>query len=891
MMSKFYLLCVLSCFLMLQSSLANIYYVINNNPSGTGSLALAITNANTHIGKDSVYFNIPIGSVASRTITLSSIFMLPSVTDPLVIDGTSQPVGNSFGISNAKIQIKAADYLATGLVVSASDCEIYGLYIHHFVDGVTLTGGNFKFGAVNFGNVVNDCTGNCIKVSGVVTGSFLSLLAGVDTSGTIGTSPTANGIFITGSKKITVGGKQPNVRNNISGNNYGIYVADSKFIDIQGNFIGTDYNGTFAVPNSKGVVMTQGVNNSEIGGDSTKERNLISGNTLAGIDAEMYASVIDGNYIGVDAGGVLPLGNGTFGIYFRDQSHDNVVGGLGTAASGNVIAYNGSEAVYFQNTNVKNITIRGNRMYCNSQVSGTGGIVLNGGNQGITPPLIVIVTTSTVSGYVTPNVDVDIYSASVCTNCEGAEYLGTVTADASGIFVANFPVSGKVTATANDASGNTSVFAICQDSSSTSCLIAAFAASSNEACSNIGINFFDQSLPAPGLTINSWKWSFGDGDTSLETNPTHFYTNPGTYTVQLVVGSSTGCTDTTEQIIVVAEGINTMIDADSLGCIGTPLHFKDASVSSTGTFIVSWVWDLGNGTTSFFNEFDYAYTASGTYQVVLSVINSEGCQGKDTVSVKVQAPPTADFSVLPILCPGVPAEFNDLSTAGLGDSVVYWHWDFGDGDTSNLKNPTHLYAASGNYTISLTVASSLGCPSTITKSVIVEAQAQADFTFVVSGNTVIFTNTSVFPPSFNVKWKFGDGTTSNQVNPTHVYANTNNYLVCMIVVDNSCGLNDTTCENVFVIVGIDDPEALDQTTLFPNPANDRIFIENIPSAAGIESVRLLDMMGEEVKNWNDFSVHTSTMELMLPPTRNGLYFLEIRSNGHSAMKKVIIQRH
>ncbi|HUM45991.1 MAG TPA: hypothetical protein PLD84_03615 [Chitinophagales bacterium] len=236
-MKKIYFFSLLLCCLFTQSTLANIYYVINNNPSGTGSLGEAITNANSHSGKDSVYFNIPIGTVASRSITVSSIFPLPAVTDALVIDGTSQLAGNSFGVTNAKIQIKAADYLTAGLVIAAANCEVYGLYIHHFVDGLIITGGDFKIGAVNFGNVINDCTSNCIKVSSVITGSFLSLFVGTDTLGTTGTAPLANGISINGSKKITIGGKQAGVRNTISGNNNGIFISDSKFIDIQGNYI------------------------------------------------------------------------------------------------------------------------------------------------------------------------------------------------------------------------------------------------------------------------------------------------------------------------------------------------------------------------------------------------------------------------------------------------------------------------------------------------------------------------------------------------------------------------------------------------------------------------------------------------------------------------------
>jgi hypothetical protein len=103
--------------------------------------------------------------VADRTITLNSLFLLPEISDPLLIDGTSQPEGSGFGISDAKIQITATDYVSAGLVVNADSSEIYGLYINHCLVGMSMTAGNFKIGAVHFGNVINDCTTNCIQVS------------------------------------------------------------------------------------------------------------------------------------------------------------------------------------------------------------------------------------------------------------------------------------------------------------------------------------------------------------------------------------------------------------------------------------------------------------------------------------------------------------------------------------------------------------------------------------------------------------------------------------------------------------------------------------------------------------------------------------------------------
>src|SRR4029453_553290 len=94
---------ILFCILQGRMAFANHYLVTNNFANGTGSLNQAITNANTHIGKDTINFAIPFTSPAQRTITLNPLFGLPDITDPLVIDGTTQSTGNAFGISSAKI--------------------------------------------------------------------------------------------------------------------------------------------------------------------------------------------------------------------------------------------------------------------------------------------------------------------------------------------------------------------------------------------------------------------------------------------------------------------------------------------------------------------------------------------------------------------------------------------------------------------------------------------------------------------------------------------------------------------------------------------------------------------------------------------------------------------
>ncbi|MCS6917924.1 MAG: PKD domain-containing protein, partial [Chitinophagales bacterium] len=778
---------------------AATYPVTSTHASGTGSLAAAITSANSNPGKDTITFNLPGTSVAARTIYIDSDSLLPNITSPVVIDGTTQPTGGYFGVSPAKVRIAAIGNAATCLAVNANDCEVYGLWMSGFQVCVKVVSCDyFTFGKVNKGNVLTGYTTQGIRFTTSKESSVVGCFVGVDTTGLAGTAPFAVGVFVeTNSKKVTIGGKSDQGRNIISGNYIGVRINNSKFITVQQCYIGTDMNGAISVPNTTGILVNLDCENITIGGDSVKYRNIISGNYERGIEFEGSTSFIKGNYIGTDVSGKKPLGNGTYGIYLRNQANDNTIGDT-TLYGGNLIAYNGSEAIYFESNLVKNIRMRGNRMFCNSQLSGSGGINVNNGNQGLKPPTITIVTGSFITGSTYPNVLVDLYTADSCTTCEGADYVLTVVSDNSGIFSASIPIKGKITATANDPYGNTSQFADCKDTTTTSCIFASIFSSSKKTCSFYNVSFVDQSITTPGTSITQWFWDFGDGQTATVPNPVISYSNPGVYTVLLEVKNNQGCSDTATFVITVNEGVMAVMQVDSVVCKGVPVHFVDLSYAQGSSYITSLTWTLGDGNSSAFSDFYYTYAAVGQYNVKLQVVNNVGCSSTDNEKVQVRDYPKAKFGVSPDPCVVTPVAFTDLSNPPLGSTITSWFWNFGDGSTSTLQNPQHLFTASGTYAISLTVTDQFGCSDDTIVTLNILAGAIANFTWYVNGLTVFFNNTSTFNPEFSVQWNFGDGTSSNLLAPAHTYSSLGTYTVCLIVFDYTCDMSDTLCQTILL---------------------------------------------------------------------------------------------
>jgi hypothetical protein len=273
----------------------------------------AIDAANRNAGEeDTIGFAL---LAAPATIAVGS--SLPAITDPLVIDGTTQP--GYAGRPVVELRGPGGFPSVDGLTVIARDSTIRGLAINGFFIGVDLRGQG----------------GNRIE------GNFI----GTDLSGGVARGNTREGIRI-GSGSNRIGGTGPNEGNLISGNTGGAVSAGIRVEGpadgqvIAGNLIGTDVTGGDALPNAVGVVIATSDNT--IGGSQQAARNVISGNVGGGVRLIEGATGnrIEGNYVGTDRTGSDSVGNGGAGVAIGVGSHENVVGGSAVNA-GNVLSANG----------------------------------------------------------------------------------------------------------------------------------------------------------------------------------------------------------------------------------------------------------------------------------------------------------------------------------------------------------------------------------------------------------------------------------------------------------------------------------------------------------------------------------------------------------------------
>ena len=222
--------------------------------------------------------------------------------------------------------------------------------------------------------------------------------------------------------------------------------------------------------------------------------------------------------------------------------------------------------------------------------------------------------------------------------------------------------------------------------------------------------------------------------------------------MHLAIGDVTG--DTRPNIVTITFGFDGVVYAFStLSEAGQPptadftyspqnpttndiIQFTDTSVDADG-FITSWYWDFGDGNTSTIQNPTHTYQQKGTYTVTLMVTDNLGDMDSTSTQLYVETyGPIADFSYMP-LNPDVneQVQFTDQSTDTSTGSITTWYWEFGDGDTSTVQDPTHTYDENGTYQVNLTVTNNTGISDSITKNINV-GETSITLSFLVGWNLI-----------------------------------------------------------------------------------------------------------------------------------------------------------
>ncbi|PJF27387.1 MAG: hypothetical protein CUN53_04260, partial [Phototrophicales bacterium] len=272
--------------------------------------------------------------------------------------------------------------------------------------------------------------------------------------------------------------------------------------------------------------------------------------------------------------------------------------------------------------------------------------------------------------------------------------------------------------------------------------------------------------------IDTTFWDFGDGQTSFEANPLHTYANPGAFTVTLTVNGPGG-SNFVQAFVVIEAPMRAGFTSAVLPNNPLGVQFTNTSTGNP----VGFAWDFGDGQTSIEVNPVHIYSASGTYTVGLTAINANGGTNYFSQQVTVQAPVIAAFTTQVIGAQTI--QFINQSSG-----AVSYVWDFGDGTNSSEVSPSHTYSAPGVYIVTLFASAVDGAQNTAQQQVTITQPLSASFiSSIVEGNPLarLFTPTVTGSVS-TYNWDFGDGTTSSESNPQHIYPSSGMFTVTLTVI-------------------------------------------------------------------------------------------------------------
>jgi gliding motility-associated-like protein len=214
----------------------------------------------------------------------------------------------------------------------------------------------------------------------------------------------------------------------------------------------------------------------------------------------------------------------------------------------------------------------------------------------------------------------------------------------------------------------------------------------------------DFSLPGSGSTAN-WEWDLGDLSTQNSQNVNHVYSSPGTYTIQLIVTNSFGCSDTTTNTIDVyappIAGFTYTSDCPNNQII---VDFTDASSSTDA--LNYYFYDFGGQGSSATANPSQIFNANAEYSITHIVGTVNGCFDTIVEVLSVPPLPNAAFGFNSSNGLNIGAEFDFFNNSTNSNS---YSWEFDNGLSSTLENPSTVYYSNGTYVVSLAVTGALGC--------------------------------------------------------------------------------------------------------------------------------------------------------------------------------------
>lgn len=316
-------------------------------------------------------------------------------------------------------------------------------------------------------------------------------------------------------------------------------------------------------------------------------------------------------------------------------------------------------------------------------------------------------------------------------------------------------------------------------------------------CAPTSINFQNTSLGNGRL---SYKWYFGNGDSSVINNPVYSYPAGGTYQVKLAVYNEFGCSDTLTRSITVLKPVSALFDAHTTTSCSPPATVRFVNQE---LLYNNYTWDFGDSTFSSVSNPVHVYTDTGRYTVKLIIRNNNGCTDSiiRTDFIRIQKPFVAFDNLPDSGCTGMSKQFSVQSTGS--DSITAYQWNFGDGAVSSLAAPSHVFSGDRYFTVKLITTGASGCRDTATIENAIHtgnkpiAGFSSDVQVACAQSGIQFTDNTQGRVT-QWQWNFGDNGQVFDQHPQYRFSDTGFMATELIAFNGGC--SDTLLRPRFVYV-------------------------------------------------------------------------------------------
>jgi PKD repeat protein len=425
-------------------------------------------------------------------------------------------------------------------------------------------------------------------------------------------------------------------------------------------------------------------------------------------------------------------------------------------------------------------------------------------------------------------------------------------------------------------------------------------------CIGDSVTFQDASLISfPHQNIYR-EWTFNDSLISTNYQPTMIYSSSGSYPVKLIVMASNGCRDTISQNIFVSNLPNSDFTFDA-PCLADLTSFDDIS-SCLNCFIEYRQWTLNGAIISFADSASYIFNEAGVYSVNLEVKNTAGCASNIQKSITIYESPIASFSSSALFgSPPLIISFDNYSI-----NATNYNWDFGDGNSSEIFEPTHTFEDTGTFFLELTAIDSSGCSSNANEIIrilprkidiaLLNVDFQIDNNYIYTDITFINLG-SITLKAFNINMA-SNGSPNNSVEKWDgilLPGEIKNYRLRTSFLNETFYPTDYLCISLNALdqgedVNLKNNElcaTLDETgfkivNIYPNPVNDFLSLSLLSPYAKEVTMQVVDYKGDIIneklitveKGFNAVSIETLNLQ-------DGPYLLRVIFEGNFFLKPFI----